>query len=1770
MMEIDSSKKYQQYNNYVNLYSATNSSSIIGKELSHSNTSNSINSRAISHTPGASFGVSVRQKSNKISEYITPSTGVSTKSSRIPPRYQPTTKAASSTSAIVSPDNIVTKSSVSGEGYRFVEVTERLNSDYSNVISVPSVKIVEPDDDDQVGGHSVSANSSQRKQKQFNSNSSYATFQSTSSQGGGGSRGGHSSATPIVSNRLQQQPSTLKKGSDSTTIRGRTIVSLPKPTKKTSNQFLAVQAGLNNKGKSGLVDRGEEGIQTKSCLTLKVPSVATRSPTVSGPAPTNFVAVGKDSNSSTHSRSLKVKTGYDSDKIGSHSRMPRIANTTSRFGWVRRKEPSINYPGSTSGNISRGATSQASSSVVQIDEVDSVTQQGNHRPARHSNNEVYEDDVEFPPSSSWAESSLASMQSNYQKQRQEPTALPILESSIDTNKNSIPSTLNHIPTTTTPSKQNLKDLLTPPPVQDRGSDRKKIREYELEKRQSRRGLFEGEIEPEGVRGQEATNTANQRKRRGFFAITSTSPTPSPPIPSYGNTGSQQLRPSISSSTTNSSAVVTSRDFVSSTKDISGSSFRVIASVPSESSSHSETKNSKPLFGPFSKLESSPLLAPTNSSISSQDENENDSQYFKECVQDADQTINHKTKPAFHISYEPQSDRTTTNGFLSSNVDNGLVIANSSKNLRENLQRQESNISESTCSDEAIQDMLTDLLPPLEASPSITRGVSRESSTITGGLYISTDESSLENRDLNLIQRHQNSNDASCLKSHSTFYNYGNEASPDGYPTKQSENNPTSNECGKLPISNSPDTSAPVGSTGRGSFDLSIAKNADGVKQILKSSSASSPPRDTSARMRSFDLTSPSTTRLPSPSKGPSITNKMDKSKTSTTGSPGTSTTGDVSSADSPNLSEVDPLNALAVQHVNAGRFDEALLVFTRVLQIHQEINGVNTPNPNTSSAYHNLGTVHAKQAQAYDQASLSAINGELSDEQKILQTQARASALQCFQAAARSARDSLGRNHPNVAVSLVRIGFLLLQSKQYANADTTFSEALRIRLEHYGSEHSLVANLYNNLGVCRMHLGKFEEGLESLEEALKIQHTIISKARDNIVFESGGSRTDKDAQQDERLMSHKLELADTLFNIGGLCLEWIRRDGDKYDKFKQKRRSAQACRAFEEALNIRLSACKNNHNHPSVVQVQNLLRTAEQYKTLQEQQLVHYVSSTSKSPSPDLNSLLVNDHSVETPSSLAKNIQVQTLQFDSPHPMHPESDDGFEDFDKGDNNADELESTPSPKRRGITEFREVVVADTTADTNHEQSHKPRQHPSIFRSLNQSKPQSDIIKVGGNTNNPSSRPPISEVLAVSMETGVDNGAFEVNDDTTPVSKRTSGTRIFVAPHIIPKSSPSRSGSRQGISPGGGRDISDDPAYNSVSLASDQFSPDISDEGNLAEQDDDIFISHKPLLYGHSLKSWSYDGEENCLIRNIGVDSDRGRIHFPLLNNNSIQLTSSQDANDFTANDQQRDIMVTQSIPAVSNRSIQPITSSVDPETPLTSRLSQLLQQNDLKRGKNFESKQWGGSVVDEIMNRARAILDLTNISSMDNDSDDEESMDNEPLDSKNACHSSQVNLSKEIQQNSITPSGSTPTLADVIEEEYLEDGVAPLGGAGLSTQPCPFRKGDIKELLKDPMTCLPELHREASRQLANNNPIDAVHLFETILRCQRRRFGALHPDVASALHNVGLGHLRAQNHLEALKAFEEAARVRKGSLGKDHPLVAVSAFGSVQIDHFVFT
>ena len=54
------------------------------------------------------------------------------------------------------------------------------------------------------------------------------------------------------------------------------------------------------------------------------------------------------------------------------------------------------------------------------------------------------------------------------------------------------------------------------------------------------------------------------------------------------------------------------------------------------------------------------------------------------------------------------------------------------------------------------------------------------------------------------------------------------------------------------------------------------------------------------------------------------------------------------------------------------------------------------------------------------------------------------------------------------------------------------------------------------------------------------------------------------------------------------------------------------------------------------------------------------------------------------------------------------------------------------------------------------------------------------------------------------------------------------------------------------------------------------------------------------------------------------------------------------------------------------------------------------------------------------------------------------------------------------------------------------------------------------------------------------------------------FGDKHRRVASALHNLGIVHVRMGNFDEAQDVIEVAIKIRKKAVGQFHPRVAVSS------------
>jgi Tetratricopeptide repeat len=573
-------------------------------------------------------------------------------------------------------------------------------------------------------------------------------------------------------------------------------------------------------------------------------------------------------------------------------------------------------------------------------------------------------------------------------------------------------------------------------------------------------------------------------------------------------------------------------------------------------------------------------------------------------------------------------------------------------------------------------------------------------------------------------------------------------------------------------------------------------------------------------------------------------------------------------------------------------------------------------------------------------------------------------------------------------------------------------------------------------------MGEFEQGLYHLEQALEIQRHLVNKT---------GRGSPKHQGNESAVAAHQLELADTLFNIGGLCLEWMRRQGP------DARRADEAEAAFLECLQLRTRVL--GQAHPQTLQVKSLYGIAKSVPRPRR------ILKTTPSPMQAIRKVDADfDDYTEPPHVRRLNQRnISPVKVPPISPIRPLS---------------EVSSIANEDSNDATSIFRVGGANNTSPQRHETLLTEELTPRNMHGSNM-KPS----KVNLNSSrNKESEPPLLQIT-VSREEDETKDVGTMKDEVT-----SRGTHIYMAPHLVPES-PSRRVTNE----------SGDAHANEISFDKDNFTVDTSSEMPRNTSNTSIILPHVS----------SYDTEENCIISDNGVDSEVGRIHYPLAWNRAGIIQSGNP--DHQSKSSRRDIMV-----------VQPIRQQ-------KANADNLQRNQDIDK---IDASSTGNVERDDILARARAILTAHDPNKLGITSSD---MDEE--------------------RDGAPPDTDSQTL-----DHDVDDGIASLGGNwGISKRSKMGRnkgKLTIREMLRDPISNLPEIHEEASRQLKNGNTVDAYRLFDVVLQCQRHLQGPLHPDVAAALHNVGIVQLRSQNHSEALKAFEEAARVRKGSLGKDHPLVAV--------------
>jgi hypothetical protein len=334
--------------------------------------------------------------------------------------------------------------------------------------------------------------------------------------------------------------------------------------------------------------------------------------------------------------------------------------------------------------------------------------------------------------------------------------------------------------------------------------------------------------------------------------------------------------------------------------------------------------------------------------------------------------------------------------------------------------------------------------------------------------------------------------------------------------------------------------------------------------------------------------------------------------------------------------------------------------------------------------------------------------------------------------------------------------------------------------------------------------------------------------------------------------------------------------------------------------------------------------------------------------------------------------------------------------------------SPTTNKSFLPPSDESDVQDLSVDESRETEVRSGNGASIFRSE-----QERTAVTDSKQNSVRSKP--APVVEVTVST--DEGGDDDNDNDSSLRRAANAeTRIFVSPHLVPETSPTSRNRKKGMN-------DSEEVVESRFFDDDHFTPDTSTE-NAAS----TFVMQK---------AFSYDDEENCLISDTGVDSEHGRVHFPLAWNKGRVEGDDKPSNTG------RDIMVTR---------------------PYRGKKS--ASGGDLARSPSAKSERSGSETVnfstgnkerDDVMSRARAILEANGST--------------EPPGTYGGSDDGEADDSDDFGDN---------TKVRPFDQDLLEDSVAPLGGKWPSAAESGRRPGTVRVMLEDPMNNLRELHDEATK------------------------------------------------------------------------------------------
>jgi TonB family protein len=188
-------------------------------------------------------------------------------------------------------------------------------------------------------------------------------------------------------------------------------------------------------------------------------------------------------------------------------------------------------------------------------------------------------------------------------------------------------------------------------------------------------------------------------------------------------------------------------------------------------------------------------------------------------------------------------------------------------------------------------------------------------------------------------------------------------------------------------------------------------------------------------------------------------------QTSTTAQPN-------AAADTPGLEEARQLNAKVVQLYRQNKFDEALPLAKRVLELREKELG--KEHQLIAVSLINLGEVYRAKRQ-YSEAK------------------------DVFQQALKIEEKRLGAEHPELSSLLLKVGWTQHVLAQASAAEATFKRAIAIKEKQRGNEHPEVAELLANLALFYQKIGAPKRALPLYERVITIREKAPGKEQQDLI-----------------------------------------------------------------------------------------------------------------------------------------------------------------------------------------------------------------------------------------------------------------------------------------------------------------------------------------------------------------------------------------------------------------------------------------------------------------------------------------------------------------------------------------------------------------------------------------------------------------------------------------------------------------------------------------------